>query len=175
MKRLVITAALLVVVALALAGGWFFRPHPELEPAATVVPPEEVTTKDLKGTVQTLPLKAGDPVTIRMELPDSRWKAAGIAAQNVQTREVELDMGLGYEVIRIQPETQPITVPLLGWEIGSMSLPEMSADVLATPDRFGVGGSLALNEYLDLMAGVSRRWDDEALERYVGIGVKVMW
>jgi hypothetical protein len=173
MKRLFMYAGLLVVVLLAFAGGWFFRPHPE--PAATVVPPKEVTVKELKATVQSLPLKAGDPVTLRMEIPDSRWKGAGIVAQDLRTREVVLDMGLGYEVIRTQPETQPITVPLVGWEIGSMKLPEMSADILATPDRLGIGGSLALNEYLDIMAGVSRRWDDGGSERYIGIGAQVNW
>jgi hypothetical protein len=67
-------------------------------------------------------------------------------------------MGLGYEWARLKLKT-PI-----------VELPEITGDLILTPDRLGVGGSLSLTDYLDLEAGVSRRHDTGAGESYVGVG-----
>jgi hypothetical protein len=163
MKRLFMYAVLLLVASLAVVVVLFFRPHPEPAPVATVVTPKAVTVKEMKGTVVP-PLKAGDPITVRLEQPEGRWKSVVLAAKPAdRAAPPAIDVGLGYEIIQTSSEEKTITLPFTGWELGTVKFPGMSLDAIATANRAGLGGSLKLTEHVDLEAGISRRWDDLGL------------
>lgn len=70
------------------------------------------------------------------------------------------DMGLGYEWARIR------------YKEGPVELPWITGDVMLTPDRFGFGASVSLNDYLNLMVGVCHRFDTDVREGYAGLGVR---
>lgn len=173
MKRLIKYSAIALCLVLVVVGALFFRPHPKPEPAATVVPRKAVTVKEMKGTVGTLPVKAGDPITVRLEQPRGRWKSVVLTAKPIERPAPPvIDIGLGYEIVQTSSEEKTITVPFTSWELGSVKLPDMSLDAVATANRVGLGGSLKLTDHVDLEAGISRRWDDPELEKYIGIGFK---
>jgi hypothetical protein len=171
MKRLIKYSAIALCLVLVVVGALFFRPHSKPEPAATVVPPKEVTVKEMKGTVVAPPLKVGDPITVRMEQPQGQWKSVVVAAKPLERiAPPVIDVGLGYEIVQTSSEEKTITIPFTSWELGSVQLPDMSLDAIATPNRLGLGGSIGLTDHVDLEAGISRRWDDPELEKYIGIG-----
>ncbi len=97
----------------------------------------------------------------------SRWKGVGIVAETPNGP--KLDAGLGYEFARVKIKGEP-KVPLTGWRLGSIELPELTSDLVLTPNRAGIGGGLAITDHLDLEAGVSKPWGSSAQETYVGLG-----
>jgi hypothetical protein len=151
-KRL---AFYLLLVLLAVTAGFFLlRPTPK-----PPKPPPSVSVVEANAVVKELPLRVGDPLTLRLETPKSDWKAISLAAQNMTTQTIQLDMGLAYELMKVDP---PI-------------LPEVTLDAVVTPNRFGLGGSIPITEHVDLEAGLSRRWDAKETERYVGVGFHIAW
>jgi hypothetical protein len=147
MKRL---AFYLLLVLLAVTAGFFLlRPTPK-----PPKPPPSVSVVETNAVVKELPLHVGDPLTLRLETPKSDWKAISLAAQSMTTRTITLDMGLAYELLKVDP---PI-------------LPEVTLDAVVTPNRYGLGGSIPITQNVDLEAGVSRRWDNAEMERYIGVG-----
>jgi hypothetical protein len=162
---------LLAIILVFATGWWFFRPHPK--PAATVVPPKTITAKEIKATVVSPPLRAGDSLTLRLEQPRGRWKAEVLTVKPGSPHEstsITLDAGLGYEILTLNPDIKPITVPLVNWDIGEIDLPEVSLDAVVTPNRVGLGAGIPLTDNINIEAGVSRRWDDPRPEKYIGIG-----
>jgi hypothetical protein len=150
MKRL---AFILLLLVLAVTAGFFLlRPKPE--PPIVPATPPDISVTEANATVQEPFLNKGDKLVIRMETPRSDWKAITLAAQSMTTQTIQLDMGLAYELITVDP---PI-------------LPEVSLDAVVTPNRFGLGGSIPITEHVDLEAGISRRWDDAEMEKYIGVG-----
>jgi hypothetical protein len=157
-KRL---AFYLLLVLLAVTAGFFLlRPTPE-----PPEPPPSVSVVETNAVVKELPLKVGDPLTLRLETPRSKWKAVTIVPLDQRNKELRLsappliDMGLAYELITVDP---PI-------------LPEVSLDAVVTPNRYGLGGSIPITEHVDLEAGLSRRWDAKETERYLGVGFHIAW
>jgi hypothetical protein len=151
MKRL---AFYLLLLALAVTAGFFLlrpTPKPPIIPAAP-----GVNVRELKGTIQSLGVKVGDPVVVQIPQTDSRWKTLVIVPSS---RDMMIDIGLGYELIRVDP---PI-------------LPPLTLDAMATPARYGIGLSTPLTEHVDLEAGISRRWDASEIERYIGVGFQIAW
>jgi hypothetical protein len=127
-------------------------------------PPPSVSVVETNAVVKELPLKVGDPLTLRLETPRSDWKAVTIvplSQGNKQLLPPLIDMGLGYELARLSPK------------LGPVKLPDLTLDGILTPNRYGLGGSIPITEHVDLEAGLSRRWDDEATERYVGVGFHI--
>jgi hypothetical protein len=158
MKRLLWYAAFLLLGIAAGLCFWFFRPTPK--PSKS---PPSVSVVETNAVVRELPLHVGDPLTLRLETPRSDWKAISLAAQSMTTQTIQLDMGLGYELARFSPE------------LGPVKLPDLTLDGILTPNRYGLGGSIPIAEHVDLEAGVSRRWDDAEMERYVGVGFHLTW
>jgi hypothetical protein len=156
MKRLLWYAAFLLLGIIAGLCLWFFRPKPPIVPAK----PPDIAVVETNAVVKELPLKAGDPLVLRMETPRSKWKAVTIVPLqqgNTQLVPPLIDMGLAYELITVDP---PI-------------LPEVSLDAVVTPNRYGLGGSIPITEHVDLEAGLSRRWDAKETERYLGVGFHI--
>jgi hypothetical protein len=154
MKRL---AFYLLLLVLAVTAG-FFLLHPKPKPPK---PPPSVSVVETNAVVKELPLHKGDPLVLRMETPRSNWKAITLAAQSMTTQTIQLDMGLGYELVRLSPK------------LGPVKLPDLTLDGILTPNRYGLGGSIPITEHVDLEAGVSRRWDDATTERYIGVGFHI--
>jgi hypothetical protein len=155
MKRLLFY---LLLLALAVTAGFFLGYR---KPAKEAKPPPSVSVVETNAVVKELPLHKGDPLVLRMETPRSKWKAVTVVPLqqgNTQPLPPLIDMGLAYEVLTLQPK------------LGPVKLPDLTLDAVLTPNRYGLGGSIPITEHVDLEAGLSRRWDDEQTERYIGVG-----
>jgi hypothetical protein len=158
-KRLLWYAAFLLLGIVAGLCFWFFRPTPE-----PPEPPPSVSVVETNAVVKELPLHKGDPLTLRLETPRSKWKAVTILPLqqgNTQPLPPLIDMGLAYEVLTLQPK------------LGPVKLPDLTLDAVLTPNRYGLGGSIPITEHVDLEAGLSRRWDAKETERYLGVGFHI--
>jgi hypothetical protein len=162
MKRLLFYLAFLLLGIVAGLCLWFFHPKPPKLPAK----PPDISVVETNAVVKELPLHKGDPLTLRLETPRSKWKAVTILPLqqgNTQPLPPLIDMGLAYEVLTLQPK------------LGPVKLPDLTLDAVLTPNRYGLGGSIPITEHVDLEAGLSRRWDEGETERYVGVGFHIAW
>jgi hypothetical protein len=168
MKRLLFY---LLLLALAVTAGFFLGYR---KPAKEAKPPPSVSVVETNAVVKELPLHKGDPLVLRMETPRSPWKSVVIAPERLSTTKAPaIDVGLAYELVKIDPDIKPITVPLINWQIGGINLPEITLDAIGTPSRYGVGLSTPITDSVDLEAGISRRWDESTTERYIGVGFHI--